>query len=139
MGPHCFGADPGQQQAGQVAEGELVAATGDHVEREGTVDALVLVPVAGVGPGQGAERHRAAHETQIGVRFAGRDKLVHLIGKGESPLRRLGCFAERLPRPVQIGQGVSDGKQPLFVLHGFPLFCPGVCADNKAWKRLLRS
>ena len=83
--PHGFGADPGQQQAGQVAEGELVAATGDHVEREGTVDALVLVPVARIGAGQGAERHRPRHEAQIGGRFAGRNQLVHLIGLGPFP------------------------------------------------------
>ena len=35
-----------------------------------------------------ATRHRAAHETEIGGRLAGRDKLVHLIGLGEAPPRR---------------------------------------------------
>ena len=34
-------------------------------------------------PGQAAQRHQPRHETEIGVRFAGPDKLVHLIGLGE--------------------------------------------------------
>ena len=50
-------------------------------------DALVLFPVAGVAPGQRAQRHRSRHEAQGGIRFAGADKLVHLIEAGESPLR----------------------------------------------------
>ena len=61
----------------------LAASTGDHVERRGSVDPLVLFAVAGVGAGQRAERHRPPHEAPVGVRFAGADKLVHLIGKGE--------------------------------------------------------
>ena len=48
-----------------------------------------MMPVAGVGAGQGAQRHRAAHEAKIGVRFAGLRQLVHLIEAGESPLRRV--------------------------------------------------
>ena len=47
------------------------------------VDALILVAVAGVGAGQRAQRHRARHETEIGVRFAGLDQLIHLIEAGE--------------------------------------------------------
>ena len=109
-GPHRFGAHPGQQQARQVAVGELVTTARDHVEREGAVDALVLFPVAGVGAGQGAQRHRAAHETEIGGRLAGRDKLVHLIGEGEMVLRRARGY-ERLDRAGQIGQGGGDGNQ----------------------------
>ncbi len=55
----------------------------DIDELVGTVDALVLVAVAGVSAGQGAQRHRPRHEAEIGVRFAGPDKLVHLVGLGE--------------------------------------------------------
>ena len=51
---------------------------------------------AWVASRQGAQRHRARHEAEIGVRFAGRDKLVHLIEAGEV-VHRLGRgFAERL-------------------------------------------
>ena len=54
---------------------------------------------------QGAERHCARHETEIGVRFAGADKLVHLIEAGEV-VQRLGRgFAERLDGAAQIGEG----------------------------------
>ena len=55
----------------------------------GPLTRLVLKPVAGVGAGQGAQRHHPRHEAQIGVRFAGLDKLVHLIGLGEV-VQRLG-------------------------------------------------
>ena len=37
----------------------------------------------GLGAGQRAQRHQPCHEAQIGVRFAGSDKLVHLIEAGE--------------------------------------------------------
>ena len=57
----------------------LVAAARRHVEREWPVDALVLEPVAGVASRQGAQRHRAAHEAELGVRFAGRHQGVDLI------------------------------------------------------------
>ena len=45
------------------------------------------MPVARVGAGQRAERHQPRHKAEIGVRFAGRNKLVHLIGLGEVVLR----------------------------------------------------
>ena len=44
-------------------------------------------------------------------RFAGPDKLVHLIGLGEVVARRWRGFAERLDRAGQIGQGFPDGNQ----------------------------
>ena len=62
--------------------------------------------VAGVGAGQGAQRHRPRHEAQVRVRFAGQDKLVHLIGHGEAVPRRWLGFAERLNRAVHTGEGV---------------------------------
>ena len=43
----------------------------------------------GVGTGQAAQHHQPRHEAQIGVRFAGRNKLVHLVGLGEV-VERLG-------------------------------------------------
>ena len=56
---------------GQVAEGELaVVATGNHDKLVGSVDALVLKPVAGVAARQAAQRHQPRHEAQVGVRFA---------------------------------------------------------------------
>ena len=50
--------------------------------------------------------------------FAGRDKLVHLIGLGEV-VQRLGRgFTDRLDRTGQIGQGFPDGNQPVaLTLH----------------------
>ena len=92
---------------GEVAKGELVSAAGDHVEREGAVLSLVLKAVAGVGAGQGAQRHHSRHETEIRVRFAGPDQLVYLIGEGEAPPRRWWGFAERLDRAWQIGDDFS--------------------------------
>ena len=85
--------------------GELVIPGDRHDELEGAVDAFVLKPVAGVAPGQRAERHRPRHETEIGVRFAGADKLVYLIGEGEAPPCRWCGFADRLDGAAQIGQG----------------------------------
>ena len=56
------------------------------------------------------------------VRFAGRDKLVHLIGNGEAPPRRWWGFAERLHRPVQAAKDFPDRNQAvsLFTLHATP-------------------
>ena len=68
------------------------------------------------------QRHRPRHEAEIGVHFAGLDKLVHLIGLGEVVAGLGRGFAERLHRPGQIGQGFPDRNQlaPL-TLHGlFP-------------------
>ena len=53
VGLHRFGANPGQQEAWQAAEGELVIAYSGHNERVGAVDALVLFPVAGGWCGEG--------------------------------------------------------------------------------------
>ena len=55
----------------------------------GPLARLYWCRVPGVGAGQRAERQHSRHEAQIGVRFAGRDKLVHLIGLGEV-VQRLG-------------------------------------------------
>ena len=86
---------------------------------------LVLFPVAGVGAGQTAQGHHPRHEAEIGVRFAGRDELVHLIGKSEAPPRLGRGFAERLDRAGQIGQGFGNRNQlAASVSHGFysPMF-----------------
>ena len=90
----------------------------DHVERIGAVDALVLFPVAGVGAGQAAQHHQPRHEAWIGVRFAGLDKLVYLIGHGERVPRLGRGFADRLHRSVQAGENFGGEKQSLFALHG---------------------
>ena len=82
LGLHRFGRDLGQQEPGKIPEGEFTAAACRHIERVGAVDALVPNPVAGVGAGQAAKRHHPSHETEISVRFAGVDKLVHLIRLG---------------------------------------------------------
>ena len=74
---------------GRLPKGELVIPGDRHDELVGAVDALVLVPVPGIRAGQAAQHHHSRHESEVGVRFAGRNKLVHLIGLGEVPLRRL--------------------------------------------------
>ena len=63
--------------------------------------------------------HHPRLKTEIGVRFAGRDMLVHLIGLGEV-VQRLGRgFAERLHRPVQAAEDFPDRDQAaLFTLYG---------------------
>ena len=65
-----------------------------------------------------------AMKPRSAIRFAGRNKLVHLIGLGEV-VQRLGRgFAERLHRTIQIGQGITDRTQlAAFALHGFILPC----------------
>ena len=105
-----------------VAERLLNVATlgADIVER--LISLLVLKAIAGVGAGQGAQRQQPRHEAEIGVRFAGRDQLVHLIGLGETPLRRA-VRAERLDGAGQIGQGIGDGNQLAALTHGFILPC----------------
>ena len=122
--PHRFGRDPGQQQARQVAVGELVAAARDHVEREWPVDALVLFAVAGVASRQGAERQHPRHEAEVGVRFAGPDQQVYLIGNGEAPLCRGRGVADRLHGAAHTGEGITDRNQlAALSLHGFILPC----------------
>ena len=83
MGPHRLGAKPSDQEAGKVAEGELVVSSRHYDQLVRAIGAFVLMPVSGIGAGQGAERQQPRHEAEIGVRFAGPDKLVHLIGLGE--------------------------------------------------------
>ena len=125
--------DPREDQAGQVAEGELAASRSSHVERVRAVDALVLKPVAGVGARQRAQRHHPRHEAPVGVRFAGRDKLVHLIGLSEV-VHRLGRgVADRLQRAIQIGQGFTDGNQlAALTLHG--LYSPIRLRQDRAYQ-----
>ena len=100
LGPHRFGADPSEDQARQVSEGEFVATRHRYVEGKWPVGALVLKPVAGVAPGQRAQRHRSRHETPVGVRFAGPDQLVHLIGKGEVVVGPRRGFTDHFHRVV---------------------------------------
>ena len=62
---------------------------------------------------------RYPHEAQIGVRFAGGNKLVHLIGLGEVVARLGRSVAERRHRPAQIREGFSNGNQSVaLTLHG---------------------
>ena len=65
--------------------------------------------------------------SESGVRFAGRDKLVHLVGLGEV-VERLGRgVADRLDGARQIGQGGGDGNQPVsFTLHGLFSHAPSL-------------
>ena len=78
---------------------------------KGPFDALVFFAVARVGAGQAAQRHRSRHEAEVGVRFAGPDKLVHLIGKGEAA-PRLGRGVADRRHVIQAGDGITDRNQP---------------------------
>ena len=81
--PYRFGAHPRQQQAREVAVGKFVSTSGNHVERERAVDALVFFLLAGVGARQTAQREQSRHETEIGVCLARADELRHLVEHGE--------------------------------------------------------
>ncbi len=54
LGAHRFGRHPGQQQAGEIAEGQAGFTHGGHDQGVGAVDPIVLQPAAGVGSGQAA-------------------------------------------------------------------------------------
>ena len=119
MGSHRFSAHPGQQQAGQASVGELVVAYSGHNELVRPVDAPVFFPVAGVGAWH-LPHHQPRHEAQIGVRFAGPDKLVYLIESGEVVERLRRGFADRGHRPAQVGENFANGNQAVaLTLHGF--------------------
>ena len=80
---------------------------------------LRVVPGAafpGLVAGQAAQRHQPHHEAKIGVRFAGRDKLVHLIGLGEvvpgrDKLVHLIGLGEVVPAPGAWAGGISSSTQ----------------------------
>ena len=87
------------------------------------VDALVLVLLSGVGAGQATQRHQPHHEAKIGVRFAGLDQLVHLIGLGEVMPRLGRGFVEFLYGSTRAGEGFPNGNQPVsFARHGLSRF-----------------
>ena len=114
-----FGTHPGQQEAREVSEGELGVDPGAHPQRIGPVTTDVLFPVAGIGAGQGAERHRSRHEAEIRVRFTGPNKLVHLIGLGEMVCRLARGVAERLHRLAAPSEGFPNRNQPVSLTrHG---------------------
>ena len=73
LGLHRFGANPGQQQAGEIPEGQSGLTHGRHDQGVGAVDALVLKPVTGVGAGQGTQHHQPRHEPRVSGCFTGSD------------------------------------------------------------------
>ena len=87
FGSHLFRRDPGEQQAGPIAAGQMGVDPGGHPERAGSVAPDIPIPVTGVGAGQGTRRQEPRHETRIGVRFTGPVKRVPLIETGEGALR----------------------------------------------------
>ena len=99
LGAHRLGANPGQQQPGEIPEGQAGLTHGRHDQGVGAVDALVLKLATRVGAGQGTQHHQPRHETEIGVRFTGSNQKVHLVKAGEvvASLRRI--FPEHLHEP----------------------------------------
>ena len=121
LGAYRFGAYPGQQEAGKIAKREFVEPSCTHDQSIGAISAYILFPVAGISAGQAAQRQQPCHEAQIGVRFTGPNKLVHLVGLGEVVPRLGRGFAERLHRPAAPSEGFPNRNQPVsltrHVLH----------------------
>ena len=84
------------------------------------------MPVAGVASRQAAQRHRSPQEASVRGCFAGSNKPVYLIGKGEGAA----VSAERLDVAGvrgsfgEIGQERGGGRQPLFTRHGLFFHAP---------------
>ena len=65
----------------------------------------------GLVRGAAAQRQQPRHKAPVGVRFAGPDKSVYLIGKGETPLRR-SITAERFDGAYGSITRASRWKRP---------------------------
>ena len=97
---------------GNVDEGNRgLSSNGSHDQTVRPVDTLVLKPVAGVTAGQGAQHQHPRHEAEIGVRFAGRDKLIHLISLGEV-VQRLGRGMSAFTGPSRPPKTSPMGRNP---------------------------
>ena len=108
------------------------------IERVGTVDALVLKPVAGVTSGQ--KKHsaivRAMKPRSGSASLANPTSWFHLIGKSrEAPLRRWWGFADRLDRAGQtVSQGFPDPRMQLGRVDAAWLILPCSSSDKTgAW------
>ena len=116
LGPHGLSADPGQQKAREIAEGQPGWTHSRHDQGERAVDALVLIPVAGIGAGQGTQHHQPRHETRVGVGQGGSHELLHLVEAGEMAACLGRGFVERLHEPLPAredspGGSVASGGQ----------------------------
>ena len=89
LGAPRLGRNPGQQQAGEIPEGQSGLTHGRHDQGVGAVDAPVLKLTARVGAGQGTQHHQPCHEPRVGSCFTGSNQKVHLIETGEV-VQRLG-------------------------------------------------
>ena len=99
---------------GRLPKGSVLPPVAVMVERVGAVAQLVLNPVSGVGAGQGTQSHHPRQEPRIGVRFTGRDKLVHLIGKGEvAPCLERSVADRRRRSTGEIGQDFTRRSPPV--------------------------
>ena len=105
------------------AVGQLVIPAGNHDQLVGTVDALVLKPVAGVGARQTTQREQPRHETHLGVRVARGDELVDLVELREVSASLGRAFSARGRRDVwqvDTGDQLADGHEPSsFTFHTF--------------------
>ena len=81
--PHRLSCDVGQEQAGNVAVGQLRRTRATHDERVRTVAANVLRSVAGVGARQAAQREQPRDVAELRIGFAHADELRHLIETSE--------------------------------------------------------
>ena len=90
----------------------------------GPLTRLYWCRLPGLIRGRRAQRHQPRHEAEIGVRFAGRNKLVHLVEAGEVVQRLRRGVADRLHRPVQTRYDFRNGNQAaVLTLHAFILPC----------------
>ena len=100
LGPHGLGTNPGQQQAGEIPEGQPGVAHGRHDQRVGPIDALVLKLAARVSTGQGTQHHQPRHETRVRGCFIGSNQKLHLIEAGEmvpTPVARIRKVPSQAP------------------------------------------
>ena len=81
--PYSFGANPGQEQARDVAVRQFRVAVDGNGERVRAVVPHVLPAVPGIRSRQRAEGEQPRHEAEIGVGFARLDELIDLVKRGE--------------------------------------------------------
>ena len=93
----------------RLPKGSPVGPTAVMIRVKGPLTRL-LIPVAGIGAGQGTQHHQPRHETRVGVGQGGSHQLIHLIEPGKVPpcLRR--GFTKRLHEPLPAREDSPGGS-----------------------------
>ena len=93
----------------RLPKGSPVGPTAVMIRVKGPLTRFVLIPVAGIGAGQGTQHHQPRHETRVGVGQGGSHELIHLIEAGEVVPRLGRGFAERLHKSLPAREGSPGG------------------------------